>query len=341
MGDLAPGDVVFDEAGAPTSVVAATPPMLGTPVSRGALLGWDPRGRRCVASVADRRQERASVRAVSAPPSGRPTRSRGRCSVGGERNHQVPLAGPAQYPPRLDLPIEPYTLGAWLGDGTTTKAARSPAATRRSWPRSAARGTRSDGRATATTCTESAGWATPEIGATGRYRRNGSMSSRLRELGLLGRKHVPRPYLEAGIGQRMALLQGLMDTDGFVDDVAGRCEFTSTNERSRRRRRRACRRPRLPTGQVGWPGHAVRRRSRAEVPGEVHPGSPGLPGSPEAGPAEGCGRALPSLPRDRRRSRGRVGTRALHSGRVAPGDCSWCRVRSSRRTTAPSAASAS
>jgi dUTPase len=43
-------------------------------------------------------------------------------------------------------------------------------------------------------------------------------------------KYVPRPYLEAGIGQRLALLQGLMDTDGFVDDVAGRCEFTSTNE---------------------------------------------------------------------------------------------------------------
>ena len=43
-------------------------------------------------------------------------------------------------------------------------------------------------------------------------------------------KFIPRPYLEAGVGQRLALLQGLMDTDGFVDDVAGRCEFTSINE---------------------------------------------------------------------------------------------------------------
>jgi hypothetical protein len=43
-------------------------------------------------------------------------------------------------------------------------------------------------------------------------------------------KFVPRPYLEAGVGQRLALLQGLMDTDGYVDDVAGRCEFTSINE---------------------------------------------------------------------------------------------------------------
>src|SRR5436189_1077512 len=31
MGDLEPGDTVFDESGAPTSVVAATPPMIGRP----------------------------------------------------------------------------------------------------------------------------------------------------------------------------------------------------------------------------------------------------------------------------------------------------------------------
>jgi hypothetical protein len=49
-------------------------------------------------------------------------------------------------------------------------------------------------------------------------------------MGQLDGKHVPRPYLEADVGQRLALLQGLMDTDGFVDDIAGRCEFTSTNE---------------------------------------------------------------------------------------------------------------
>ena len=67
-------------------------------------------------------------------------------------------------------------------------------------------------------------------------------------------KYVPRPYLEAGIGQRLALLQGLMDTDGFVDDVAGRCEFTSTNEGLADARRRAGREPRLPAGEVDRDG---------------------------------------------------------------------------------------
>jgi hypothetical protein len=36
-------------------------------------------------------------------------------------NHSVAVAGPLALPP-ADLPIEPYTLGCWLGDGTTGRA---------------------------------------------------------------------------------------------------------------------------------------------------------------------------------------------------------------------------
>ena len=51
-----------------------------------------------------------------------------------------------------------------------------------------------------------------------------------RALGLLHNKHVPEIYLRASINQRLALLQGFMDSDGYVD-VYGRCEFSNTNER--------------------------------------------------------------------------------------------------------------
>ena len=40
--------------------------------------------------------------------------------VRGERNHQIALTNAVQYPER-DLPIAPYVLGAWLGDGTSTE----------------------------------------------------------------------------------------------------------------------------------------------------------------------------------------------------------------------------
>jgi dUTPase len=64
---------------------------------------------------------------------------------------------------------------------------------------------------------------------TGRYERNDSLSSKLRDLGLLGRKRIPEQYLRASIAQRTALLQGLMDTDGYVD-VRGCCDLTTIRE---------------------------------------------------------------------------------------------------------------
>jgi hypothetical protein len=51
----------------------------------------------------------------------------------------------------------------------------------------------------------------------------------LRELGVLGNKHAPQDYLVASADQRLALLQGLMDTDG--SNCSGRgVEFTSRSE---------------------------------------------------------------------------------------------------------------
>jgi deoxycytidine triphosphate deaminase len=228
MGDLEAGDVVFDETGTPTTIMAVTPPMIGR------------RCRELIFSDGSRVVADASHQWVTVDKNGRRygrARAQIRTTdeiastlrVGEEFNHQIQLAGPVRYPDRIDLPIEPYTLGAWLGDWTTTAAA-------------------------ITCCDEEileqiSGEGYPvrrlayaphyySIGATGRTRdeatgqdaRNGTLSSKLRNLGMREGKYVPRIYLEAGVHQRLALLQGLMDTDGFVDDVAGRCEFTSTNE---------------------------------------------------------------------------------------------------------------
>jgi deoxycytidine triphosphate deaminase len=228
MGDLAPGDPVFDETGAPTTVTAVTPPMVGRACRE--VIFSD--GERVVADASHQwlTVDKNGRRQGPLRPGVRTTDGIGRSlRVNGELNHHVPLAGPAQYPARLDLPIEPYTLGAWLGDGTTTKAEITCC------DEEILEQISGDGF---TVRRLSRGPHLYRIGGTGhtrdarsgRYVRNGSLSSRLRELGLMEGKYVPRPYLEAGVGQRLALLQGMMDTDGFVDDVAGRCEFTSTKE---------------------------------------------------------------------------------------------------------------
>src|SRR3990172_2018685 len=121
MGELGPGDSVFDETGAPTTIVAATPPMIGRPCrevifSDGQRIVADASHQWVTIDKAGRRYGRQRVGIRSTDEIANSLRANG------EMNHHVPLAGPVQYPARLDLPIEPYTLGAWLGGGTTTKA---------------------------------------------------------------------------------------------------------------------------------------------------------------------------------------------------------------------------
>ena len=228
MGELEPGDFVFDESGRPTEVVAATPPLLGRPCRE--LIFSD--GQRVVADASHqwvtidkngRRGGRARVEVRTTDDVARSMR------VQGEMNHHVPLAGPVEYPTRIDLPIEPYTLGAWLGDGTTTKAEIT------CYDHEILAQVSGDGYAVqpvghAPNLFRIGGTGHSRSDETGRYMRNSSLSSQLRNLGLMDGKYIPRAYLEANVAQRTALLHGLMDTDGYVDDVAGRCEFTSVDE---------------------------------------------------------------------------------------------------------------
>ena len=227
MGDLEPGDFVFDETGAPTAVVAATPPMSGRPCrevvfSDGQRIVADASHQWVTVDKNGRRRGRNHLAVRTTDEIARSVR------VAGELNHHVPLAGPVQYPARLDLPIEPYTLGAWLGDGTTTKAEIT------CFDEEILEQVSGEGYAIQRLRYGPHLYRIGGVGhtrdvRTGLYTRNASLSSRLRDLGMPHGKYVPRAYLEASVGQRTALLQGLMDTDGFVDDRAGRCEFTSTN----------------------------------------------------------------------------------------------------------------
>ena len=60
---------------------------------------------------------------------------------------------------------------------------------------------------------------------------NVGLTGLLRRARLLGDKHIPAPYLRAGTEQRIALLRGLMDTDGWWNRTRHRAGFTTTNDR--------------------------------------------------------------------------------------------------------------
>lgn len=139
-----------------------------------------------------------------------------------EYRWQLPTQEPVKSPD-VELPIDPYLFGAWLGDGKSGGAALF--AHGDDVPHWVAEIERCGYIPTVTvkrTCTD--------IGITserGKGLQSRSLVGKLRNLGVLGGKHVPDLYLSAGTGQREALLQGLLDTDGTIS-AAGQVSFCST-----------------------------------------------------------------------------------------------------------------
>nr|WP_194283102.1 replicative DNA helicase [Saccharothrix syringae] len=177
MGEVAVGDRLLDAGGRPTTVVAATGVMRGRPCyevefSDGSVLvadaehQWATVTSRGAAGVRTTREVAATLRRGTAP------------------DHAVTNAAPLDLPV-ADLPLGPYTLGSWLGDG-------HPATTE------------------------------PEVvwhvEAEGHEPRGGAVPGVLRDLGVLDDRHIPADYLRASAEQRRALLAGLLDTGGTVTD---------------------------------------------------------------------------------------------------------------------------
>ncbi|CAA9216448.1 MAG: Deoxycytidine triphosphate deaminase (dUMP-forming), partial [uncultured Actinomycetospora sp.] len=119
MGDVAVGDEVFGLDGRPTTVVAVTEVMLRRPCydvrfSDGEVITADASHLwRTTTKAARKRQGPADVATTEEIA----TTLRRRDEV----NHHVELANAVRCP-EADVPIDPYVLGVWLGDGTSTKA---------------------------------------------------------------------------------------------------------------------------------------------------------------------------------------------------------------------------
>lgn len=240
MGEIAPGDQVFDEAGNVTVVTAVSEVMHRRPCYR---IGFDD-GSSIVADAEHlwwTEMRRTGLTRKGEAIRGVPLKDRGAWRKGvrtteeivatlrynngkhQSANHSVPLCGGLKLPDTA-LPIEPYTLGVWLGDGDSD----------------CSRVTIGDQDVELIGHLEAAGITVGERKQGKRHRVGGigkrgpagaaSLNARLRAVGLLHNKHVPACYLRASASQRLALLQGLMDTDGHIAE-SGECEFCNTNLR--------------------------------------------------------------------------------------------------------------
>lgn len=258
VGTLAPGDEVFGSDGLPVQVARLTPVYEGLDCYRvifddgeeivaSAGHSWTVDSR----SLHDRKQSKVTISTAEMAESFR-------LKAGGAR-YSVPLVS-VEYP-TTELPLDPYLLGLWLGDGSSGDATIAintdqleevtgliAAAVEpyevlvfRQGP---GRGGTIRVRRSSRLCKYGHDWSEDEhvrqtdgsVLCGPCYRREPAgcaelrltMRERLREVGVLGNKHIPEGYLRADRAQRMALLQGLMDSDGNVA-TNGLATFTNAN----------------------------------------------------------------------------------------------------------------
>jgi len=137
MGEVQVGDELIDADGKPTRVVAATEVMLGRPCyevefSDGTVLVADEQHQWLTETRASRRSAQVAAagynrsrnqRTFAAVRTTKEIKETLRCQTADQRlNHSVSNASPLQLPD-AELSVPPYTLGAWLGDGTSASAA--------------------------------------------------------------------------------------------------------------------------------------------------------------------------------------------------------------------------
>ncbi len=131
----------------------------------------------------------------------------------GDTNHCIPNCLPLELP-EIHLPVDPYVMGAWAGDGSKVDGTITQGLADHEFMRSQF---------------EAAGFPTTDRSDPINFGTIG-LAAKLKSLGVIGDKHIPEVYLRASASQRLALLQGLMDTDGGRDGRASRVSFTSTRK---------------------------------------------------------------------------------------------------------------
>lgn len=250
MGEVRAGDFLFDEQGAICQVVATSEVMHDRPCYRvtfsdGAEIVADAEHRWYTWTLAERaaatrrtpefRARRRKTRASrgtgaspwlaernreNPPPTLPPATGGVRTTAeiratlrsGGKLNalnHAVDVAQPLLTRVDVDLPIDPYMLGMWLGDGTSRTGRLAV-------------GLEDD---ETIEHVRALGYEARRLDSEPKSVTVYGLHKQLRLAGLLQNKHIPPAYLRASAPQRLALLEGLIDSDGHVDK-RGQVEIT-------------------------------------------------------------------------------------------------------------------
>ena len=226
MLDIAPGDKVFDETGAIRTVTGKSEVFTDRPVYE---VEFTSGGKVAVDAVHLWQVTTHNDRFNGKQPRDLTTEELYRILQNGKPNHFSCGQAPVLDLSDTDLILDPYYLGYWLGNGKST--------------------------ASRVTCHEDDADEISQLitncGYTTVIHDNNTMykkrdisvhgvkrwdatgpSSFLRYLGLMNNKHVPPEYMRASERQRLALLQGLMDSDGHSQGRDGDASSFANGNRS-------------------------------------------------------------------------------------------------------------
>ena len=145
--------------------------------------------------------------------------------------HRIPITAPVAFRcGSLDLPLDPYLLGLLLGDGSMSSTVRFCKPEEDLWDR--IESMLPDGDSLSRHRSGDRGYA--NIVGSERAERSKTWHA-LNSMGLAGSdsytKFIPDDYLVASMASRLALLRGLIDTDGSVRHGGRSVEFSTSSSR--------------------------------------------------------------------------------------------------------------
>ena len=216
FGDLRPGDYVFHPSGKPTMVTKTHPidrwDTWEVELSDGTIETFTGEHLFTVEEfVGGPKRKRRTLDVRTMAHEGlvfeRPlTKGSTKATKAGVGKFALPETDPLEFPER-DLPVDPWVLGYWLGDGTTGHGEATADVDDIPHVRERLRAAGYDIGGV---------WKKKEGGRGRKFSILGLIGD-LRKAGVLNEKHIPDTYLYASVEQRRSLIQGLMDSDGYVD----------------------------------------------------------------------------------------------------------------------------
>jgi phage terminase large subunit-like protein len=142
-----------------------------------------------------------------------------------EVKHSIPVTKPLEFPEK-ELPVPPYFLGQWLGDGHNSRSAittEDSETVNYLYKFAESLGLK-------VTVYDTNNKSKTYYLSNKETKKENILNTKLRSLNVIKNKHIPDLYKFSSYEQRLELLKGLMDSDGTISKT-GHCSFSGINKR--------------------------------------------------------------------------------------------------------------